>query len=94
MSKSKIQKSFEVAKVAVDINSTGTTQINKPAGWESSDVALLSALCHTKYGSNVDYTFDNFAYFGELRTSSNPMIFNPKVQGNATRITFLLAKIG
>lgn len=94
MSKSKIQKRFEVAEVDVNINSTGATQINKPEGWESSRVALLSALCQTKYGSNVDYTYDNFAYFGELNTTSNPMIFMPKNAGAVIRISFLLAKVG
>ena len=93
MATSVITKNLELAEVTVNINSTGNTQVPKPVGWELSNVVLLSACCYTKYSSKVDYTYNDFAYFGNLNTADNPMVFKPKVEGNSVKITFLLAKV-
>ena len=72
------------------VNATGDTQIPYPEGINKNNVFVVSAKCVSKYGSMVDYAYDDFAYYGEMTFTDSYIKFTPYVAGNTTQITLLL----
>lgn len=80
--------------VTYDIpNDTTAYNYSYPSGFSINNCALVGARCATRYGSIVDYTYSNFAYWGDFTMRESFFIFQPKVAGNSTRITFLFTEI-
>lgn len=76
-------------------NDTSEHTFSCPTGFTADNSCLIGANCNTRYNSKVDYTYDNFSYWGDFRynrLNTSEFVFAPKIAGNSTSITFIFMK--
>lgn len=76
-------------------NDTSEHTFSCPTGFTADNSCLIGANCNTRYNTKVDYTYNNFSYWGDFRynrLNTSEFVFAPKIAGNSTSITFIFMK--
>jgi len=87
-------KARDFASVEYNIpNDTDTHTFYYPTGYTGNNCTLISAKCYTIYGSWVNSSYDDNAFFGNIMYQGNSFSYTAKTAGRSSKIVFTFAKV-